>query len=170
APRTEPKAEPKTEPRTEPKAESKAESKTGPCRSQALKETGGTGPRTLGIDIGGTAIQASVLDTDGRMIVERVRQPTAYPCTPDVLLDAIAALVALLPAFDRISVGFPGVVRGGQVVTAPHFGKKAWRGFPLEAAVGRRLERPARLLNDAEVQGLGIVAGRGLEGGLQLGP
>ena len=33
----------------------------------------GRGPHTLAIDIGGTALKASVLDEHGRMIVERVR-------------------------------------------------------------------------------------------------
>ena len=129
----------------------------------------GRGPYTLGIDIGGTALKASVLDTDGRMIVERVRLPTPYPCPPKVLLRALAELSAPLPAFDRISIGFPGVVRDGHVVTAPHFRKKAWNAYPLEEAVAQRLERPARLLNDAEVQGLGIIAGKGLEVVLTLG-
>ena len=129
----------------------------------------GRGPHTLAIDIGGTALKASVLDRDGRMIVERVRLPTPYPCPPKVLLGALAELIAPLPAFDRISIGFPGVVRDGRVVTAPHFRRKAWNGFPLEGAVAQRLERPARLLNDAEVQGLGIVAGKGLEVVLTLG-
>jgi polyphosphate glucokinase len=129
----------------------------------------GPGPHTLAIDIGGTALKASVLDRRGRMIAERVRLPTPYPCSPKVLLRALVKLTTPLPSFDRISIGFPGVVRGGHVVTAPHFGNKAWRGYPLEAAVEQRLERPARLLNDAEVQGLGIVAGRGLEVVLTLG-
>jgi polyphosphate glucokinase len=129
----------------------------------------GRGPYTLAIDIGGTAVKASVLDRGGRMIVERVRLPTPYPCSPKVLLGVLAELTAPLPAFDRISIGFPGVVRGGHVVTAPHFRKKAWQGFPLEGAVAQRLGRPARLLNDAEVQGLGVVAGRGLEVVLTLG-
>jgi len=123
----------------------------------------------LGIDIGGTGLKASVLDRDGRMIVERLRLPTPYPCSPKVLLRALAELTAPLPAFDRISIGFPGVVRDGQVVTAPNFGNKAWHDYPLEGAVAQRLGRPARLLNDAEVQGLGIVAGRGLEVVLTLG-
>ena len=127
------------------------------------------GPHTLAIDIGGTALKASVLDSDGRMIVERVRLPTPYPCSPKVLLRALAKLAAQLPSFERISIGFPGVVRGGHVVTAPHFGNKTWRGYPLEAAVAQRLGRPARLLNDAEVQGLGMIAGRGLEVVLTLG-
>jgi polyphosphate glucokinase len=126
-------------------------------------------PHTLAIDIGGTALKASVLAPDGRMIVQRVRLPTPYPCPPKVLLHALEKLVAPLPAFDRISIGFPGVVRDDHVVTAPHFGNKAWRGYPLAAALAKRLERPARLLNDAEVQGLGIIAGRGLEVVLTLG-
>ena len=129
----------------------------------------GPGPHTLGIDIGGTALKASVLDRNGRMIVERAPVPTPYPCSPKVLVRALAELTAALPSFDRISVGFPGVVRGGHVVTAPHFGEKAWRGYPLEATVAQRLQRPARLLNDAEVQGLGVIAGRGLEVVLTLG-
>jgi polyphosphate glucokinase len=103
------------------------------------------------------------------MIVERARLRTPYPCSPKVLLGALAELAASLPAHDRISIGFPGVVRNGRVVTAPHFGKKSWRGYPLEGAVAQRLGRPARLLNDAEVQGLGIIAGNGLEVVLTLG-
>lgn len=127
------------------------------------------GPYTLGIDVGGTALKASVLDRDGRMVVERVRVPTPDPCPPKVLLGALAELTASLPTYDRISIGFPGVVRDGRVVTAPHFGKKAWRGYHLEEALAERLGRPARLLNDAEVQGLGVIAGKGLEVVLTLG-
>ena len=129
----------------------------------------GPGPHTLAIDIGGTALKASILDRYGRMILDPVRLPTPYPCTPAVLLRALVKLTASLPSRDRISIGFPGVVRGGHVFTAPHFGNKAWRGYPLEAAVAERLQRPARLLNDAEVQGLGVIARRGLEVVLTLG-
>jgi len=132
-----------------------------PCRGPA--------PYTLAIDIGGTALKASVLDGHGRMIMERIRLPTPYPCSPKVLLRALAKLTDLLPSFDRISIGFPGVVRRGHVVTAPHFSNKAWRGYPLATAVQQVMQRPARLLNDAEVQGLGIIAGRGLEVVLTLG-
>ena len=129
----------------------------------------GSRPHTLAIDIGGSAVKASILDRYGRMIRDPVHLPTPYPCTPRVLLGALVKLTAPLRSRDRISVGFPGVVRGGRVVTAPHFGNKAWRGYPLEAAVGERLKRPARLLNDAEVQGLGVIARRGLEVVLTLG-
>lgn len=126
-------------------------------------------PRTLAIDIGGTGLKASILDGAGRMTIERVRVSTPYPCSPTILLATLAELVAPLPSFDRISLGFPGVIRDGRVVTAPHFDEEAWRDYPLEASVSRRFGKPARLLNDAEVQGLGIVVGRGLEAVLTLG-
>jgi polyphosphate glucokinase len=126
-------------------------------------------PQTLAIDIGGTGLKASVLDSSGQMAVKRVRVPTPIPCTPEIMLDALAQLVAPLPRFDRISIGFPGVVRDGAVITAPHFDNGSWRNYPLAEAVASRLGKPARLLNDAEVQGLGIIAGRGLEVVLTLG-
>ena len=119
--------------------------------------------RTLAIDIGGTGLKASILDTSGEMTVKRVRVATPDPCTPDILTEALAKLVASLPPYDRVSIGFPGVVRGGLVVTAPHFDRKAWCNYPLQDCLAQRLGKPARLLNDAEVQGLGIVAGNGLE-------
>lgn len=127
------------------------------------------GPRTLSIDVGGTGLKASVLDGAGRMMVARVRVPTPDPCHPAILLRALASLVAPLPPCERISIGFPGVIREGHVVTAPHFDAETWRDYPLAAAVSRRFGKPARLLNDAEIQGLGIIAGRGLEVVLTLG-
>jgi polyphosphate glucokinase len=124
---------------------------------------------TLSIDIGGTGLKASVLDRAGKMLVDRVSVATPYPCSPTILLKALADLVAPLPPFDRISVGFPGVIRDGRTLTAPHFGDRLWHNFPLAAALSKRLGKPVRLLNDAEVQGFGIVKGRGLEVVLTLG-
>ena len=125
--------------------------------------------RTLAIDIGGTGLKASILDSTGKMLVDEVRVPTPYPCPPKVLLKALIDLIAPLPSFHRISVGFPGVVRGGRVLTAPHFRDDKWAGFPLATALSERLDRPVRLLNDAEVQGFGIIVGQGLELVLTLG-
>lgn len=126
-------------------------------------------PMTLAVDVGGTGIKAALLDPAGRMATERLRVPTPYPCPPPVLLDAIAGLARQVPSFDRVSVGFPGVVRGGHIVTAPHFGTETWRGEDFAGALAHRLGKPARILNDAEVQGLGLIKGRGLEVVLTLG-
>jgi polyphosphate glucokinase len=124
---------------------------------------------TLAIDIGGTGLKASVLDERGKMTVERVRVPTPDPSRPKDLIPALDGLVHRLPAFDRISAGFPGVMRRGTVLTAPNLGTKEWRGFALQDELARRYGKPARVENDAEVQGLGIVSGKGLEVVLTLG-
>lgn len=128
-----------------------------------------TGPRTLAIDVGGTGLKAAVLDAGGRLMGDRVRMPTPARCSPAVLVRAVGALVAPLGAFDRVSVGFPGVVRDGVVRTAPNFASRQWRGFDLARALTRELKRPVRILNDAEVQGLAIIKARGVELVLTLG-
>jgi polyphosphate glucokinase len=142
------------------------------ARSQLTRETRPrrrAGPRTLAIDVGGTGLKAAMLDAGGRMIGDRVRVPTPARCPPAVLVRAIVNLVAPLGPFGRVSVGFPGMVRDGVVCTAPNFGSSKWRGFDLAGALSRVLKRPVRVLNDAEVQGLGVITGRGLELVITLG-
>ena len=60
----------------------------------------------------GTGLKASVLDAAGKLVADRVRVVTPYPCPPKVLIDALATLVAPLPSFDRVSARLPG--RGAQ--------------------------------------------------------
>ena len=74
-----------------------------------------------------------------------------------------------LPAFDRVSAGFPGAVRRGHVLTAPHFPDPAWIGFGLSEAIAQALGKPTRLGNDADIQGLGVISGHGIEAVLTLG-
>ena len=132
-----------------------------------MSKTTAHSPRTLSIDIGGTGLKASVLDETGNMVEEHVRVPTPNPCTPDIMVKALVGLTAPLTSYDRISIGFPGVVRDGRIVTAPHWKGKAWRDYPLADTMAHRLGKPARLLNDAEVQGWHRRAG--LEVVLTLG-
>jgi len=127
------------------------------------------GPHTLAIDIGGTGLKASVLDAKGAMEADRVRVETPYPCTPPVMVEALSQLIKPLPAFDRVSVGFPGVVREGKIVTAPHFGNDVWKNFPLAQALQKKWGKPVRILNDADMQGLAVIAGKGLELVVTLG-
>ncbi len=94
---------------------------------------------TLAIDIGGTGLKAAVLDAKGEMITERVRVETPQPCPPKVLLKALGQLVAPLPRYDRVSVGFPGVVRHGKILNAHNLGDEVWRGFNLAAALAKQL-------------------------------
>ncbi len=127
-------------------------------------------PLTLSIDVGGTGLKASVLDTKGKMVVERVRVVTPIPCPPELLVKELKKLAEPLPAFDRVSVGFPGVVRNGWVITAPNLGgPKHWKVFPLAKALEKQWGKPVRLLNDADMQGLAVIAGKGLELVVTLG-
>ena len=150
--------------------------------SGPVKGPSNAGPRTLAIDIGGTGLKASVLDDKGAMLVDRVRIPTTYPLAPQALIDALRTLVAPLPAYDRIAAGFPGMVRGGRVVSAPHFVTQdgpgtrvvpllvaAWSGYDLASALEKELGKPARVANDADLQGGAVVKGEGLEVVITLG-
>lgn len=139
-------------------------------------------PRTLAVDVGGTGIKASVLDAGGQMDGDRVRVPTTYPMPPTKMVEIIRELAAKLPAFQRVSIGFPGVVRDGKVVTAPHFVTKSgpgtkvlkslvsqWSGFDLAGETSKALAAPVRLANDADLQGSDVISGRGLELVVTLG-
>jgi polyphosphate glucokinase len=129
-----------------------------------------TETRTLAIDIGGTGIKAAVLDDAGSMISERERVPTPpKPLTPDALVHAIDEAVTPLGAFDRVSVGFPGYVRDGRLLTAPNLGTETLGGFDLQQALAKHWGKPVRVLNDADVQGFGAIKGEGIEMVLTLG-
>jgi polyphosphate glucokinase len=124
---------------------------------------------TFAIDIGGTGLKVEFLDAAGTPLGVRQRMPTPQPSSPAAILSGLQTLAANAPSFDRISAGFPGVVRGGKIITAPHLGTDVWRGFDLAGALEKTFGRPARVLNDAEVQGFGLIKGDGLEFVLTLG-
>lgn len=126
-------------------------------------------PRTLAIDIGGTGLKASVLDIDGNMLVDRRRILTPHPCTPEVLLNALLELVEPLPEYDRVSVGFPGVIQNNTIITAPNLGTDTLRGFHIGDALTEHLGKPVRVANDADVQGLAVIEGSGVEMVITLG-
>ncbi len=124
---------------------------------------------TLSIDIGGTGIKMILLDADGRPLTERVRMLTPKPARPQAVLDVIRRMIGGMPRFDRVSVGFPGVVDHGIVRTAVNLGGDIWRDHPLEHDLERLCRCPVRVINDADLQGYGVVEGRGVELVLTLG-
>ncbi len=126
------------------------------------------GPVTLSVDVGGSNIKAMPLDRNGRPLRERVKQPTPRPARPHAVVATIAAIARESGAFDRVSVGFPGVVRDGHVLTAVNLDGN-WEGFDLQSAVRRRLKRPTQVLNDADMQGHGAIEGKGVELTVTLG-
>lgn len=123
----------------------------------------------LTIDIGGTNLKATVLDSKGEMLVEYSKRPTPKNSTPENVLKEIKKLVADFPSYHKISVGFPGFVKEGVVKTAPNLGTKHWKDYPLAQEIANSFNKPTRLLNDADMQGYGLKQGKGLELILTLG-
>jgi polyphosphate glucokinase len=124
--------------------------------------------RTLSVDIGGTGIKTLVLNDAGTPVTERLRVETPRPASPRAVIAAIVKLAGQQGQFDRVSVGFPGVVRKGVTETAWNLGR-SWIGFDLDRAMTKALGKPVRTCNDADVQGLGVVRGKGVELVITLG-
>jgi len=138
----------------------------------------------IGIDLGGTKIEAIALDSDGQ---ERFRQRVPTPRGDYAgTIDAVASLVAHAEAVvgsSTVGLGMPGVVSpaSGLVKNA----NSTWlNGRPLSEDLAARLQRPVRLANDANCFALseaidgaaagkpvvfGVILGTGVGGGLVVG-
>ena len=135
----------------------------------------------IGIDVGGTKIEAVALSPAGDEIARR-RVPT--PRDYRALLDAVAGLVRELDraagAVGTVGVGIPGTL-------VPHTGlvknaNSVWlNGRPLGRDLETRLDRPVRLMNDANCFAIseatdgagvgahvvfGVILGTGVGGGI----
>jgi polyphosphate glucokinase len=127
------------------------------------------GDKTLCIDIGGTGLKMMVVGDDEKALTERVRVETPRPATPAAVLAALKKMLGELKSdFDRVSVGFPGVVEESVVKTAPNLAPE-FHGFRLGEAIKKLTGKPTRVLNDAGVQGHGVIEGRGTELCVTLG-
>ena len=119
--------------------------------------------RILCVDVGGSGLKAAVISPRGTYLAKRVRIKTPKRRKPQDIVKALTELVVPLGTFDHVTIGFPGMVKEGKVVSAPHFGTKDWKGFDLAAAMRKAWKKPVKLLNDADVQGLAVIGGKGLE-------
>jgi polyphosphate glucokinase len=126
------------------------------------------GPRTLCIDIGGTGLKAMVVSSRAKPLNERVRVDTPRPATPKAVAAALQTILPDPATYDRISVGFPGVVLKGVVRTAPNL-DPSWAGFDLAGRIRAEAHKPTRVLNDAGVQGFAVIRGKGVEVCVTLG-
>ncbi len=142
--------------------------------------------RLVGIDLGGTAIKAGAVTSDGR-ILERREVATGLDEGAAAVIDRMARLARDLGAEGRVGVGSPGLIdhAGGRVLESPNL--KVLENTPLRAELARRLEfDPAHvaLENDANAAAVGeawlgagrgqrdllmVTLGTGVGGGLVLG-
>ncbi len=136
----------------------------------------------IGVDLGGTKIEAVALDDQGTMLTRR-RVPTPQH-DYDGTVVAIAALVEAIEK-ERAERGSVGVGMPGALSPATGLVKNAnstWLiGQPLDRDLSARLERPVRFANDANCFALseavdgaaagarvvfGVIVGTGTGGGV----
>jgi glucokinase len=142
-----------------------------------------------GIDLGGTKIQAVIVD-EGHTVIGAARRPTPMTGGPqDVAAEMEAALRDAAKAtelepqtLDGVGVGSPGTIDGGNVTSARNL--PGWEGtFPLAASLEDALGCEVRVGNDVQVATdaefklgagrpysslLGVFWGTGVGGGLIL--
>jgi len=149
---------------------SAAPSKTKPAPSPSAERASAKAQptKTLAVDIGGSGVKAMLLNHEGKPLTDRLRAKTPAPSTPANITAIIADFAKQLGDFDRVSVGFPGVIKKGVVYTAANLDKQ-WIEYPLAENLSKTLGKPVRVANDAVVQGLGAVSGVGVELVITLG-
>ncbi|MEL7333327.1 MAG: ROK family protein [Cyanobacteria bacterium J06560_2] len=124
--------------------------------------------KTLAIDIGGSGVKALLLDEKGEPLSERDRIKTPKPATPEAVMEVLKELTHRQNEFDRVSVGFPGVIRKGVVYTAVNL-HPDWREYDLASRLSEHVGKPVRVANDADLQGMGAINGNGVELVMTLG-
>jgi polyphosphate glucokinase len=121
----------------------------------------------LGIDIGGTGVKAAPVDTaTGELIAARQKLDTPHPATPDAVLEVVAELVKSFGWSMAAGITFPGVIIGGQIMTAANL-DPAWIGTDGVKSFGRATGLPVTVINDADAAGIAEMkfgAGKGVMG------
>ncbi|HEY2781715.1 MAG TPA: hypothetical protein VGI90_13100 [Steroidobacteraceae bacterium] len=105
--------------------------------------------RVLAIDVGGSHVKTRI---SGR---HEVRLFDSGPTlTPRLMASRVLKLNNDLK-YDVVSIGYPGVVVHGKIVTEPYNLGRGWVGFDFRKAFGR----PTLLMNDAAMQAIGSYEG-----------
>jgi polyphosphate glucokinase len=105
--------------------------------------------KVLVIDIGGTNIK---LLATGQ--TEPTKIPSGPDMTPQAMVDAVKAATTGW-SYEKVAIGYPGVVVDGRPLLDPANLAKGWVGFDYAKALGR----PVRVINDAAMQALGSYEG-----------
>ena len=128
-----------------------------------------SGDKILAVDIGGSHIKATILNAAGELQIGYQIVDTPVLPGPKTLIATINRLVHKFPGYDKVSIGFPGYVKDGVVLTAPSLAPTKWNGINLRQILQHEFNCPVAVINDADMQGLGIVSGKGLEMLITLG-
>jgi fructokinase len=132
-------------------------------------------PYRIGIDLGGTKIEAAALDSRGAIhFRRRVSTPSGdYPATIRAISDLVASLERELGETGTVGIGIPGAISpaSGLVKNA---NSTCLIGHPFDRDLAAALNRPVRLANDADCFALseavdGAAAGAATVFGVILG-
>ena len=119
-----------------------------------------------GLDSGGTTINATLLGSDGRFLVEEMAEsPSLVREGPDKAVEALArSLDDVLEvtgtpraALRAVGLDTPGPVTADGVISsrgATNFANAEWRGFDVRRALEVRLGTPVVFNNDANAAAL----------------
>src|SRR6266404_8836786 len=102
----------------------------------------------LVVDIGGTHVKLMISRTETRNF------DSGMKLSPRELVSQIKKNSQGWK-YDAISIGFPSVVRGGQITKEPKHLAPGWIGWNFNKSLGK----PTRVLNDAAMQALGSYRG-----------
>ena len=105
--------------------------------------------RVLTIDVGGSHVKVRVSNR---------RDMRQFVSGPDLTAPQMVAGVHELTGdwnYTAVSIGYPGIVIHGKIVTEPHNLGRGWVGFNFREAFGR----PTRVVNDAAMQAIGSYEG-----------
>src|SRR5579872_5240068 len=85
----------------------------------------------LTIDVGGSHIKGTILNPAGEQQTEYRKFPTPPHVDASGVINIIRQIEKDMPAYEKVSVGFPGYVRNGVVYTAPNLFTSEWHDTPL---------------------------------------
>jgi polyphosphate glucokinase len=122
--------------------------------------------RALGVDIGGTAIKAGVVDTATGEVLDREVVPTPQPATPPAVAATVRDIAARFDCPGTFGVAFPAIIKDGVSRSAANV-DPAWVSAPARDLFAGATGRHVVVLNDADAAGLAEVrfgAGRGQRG------
>ncbi|HPJ46954.1 MAG TPA: ROK family protein, partial [Tenuifilaceae bacterium] len=108
---------------------------------------------TLGIDIGGSAIKGTIVNTEtGKYVQERFRIATSQPASMEETVDTVKKLVEHFGWRGKIGCGFPAVVHNGVVKTAANI-DKAFIGVNANQLFSEATGCEVNVVNDADAAG-----------------
>lgn len=116
---------------------------------------------TLCVEVWGPRITSSLLTARGESKSDRHSTRVQRASHPDKVLDAIVQLASKYKNFERVAVGFPGVVREGIITRSPL--GSAWKDYPLSRQLQVKLECLVKVASVFDIKGLSVIEGEGVE-------